>query len=244
MKKILSILIISILLFSLASCSSNSSSVSISKKFNEDFTIRNGIKFGMSKDEIIKIEENTIASYDYIIKNFDNNMSMEDMYNKYHTMRVVSKVLEQDFQTIQYYFDDDMKLIDVGYELNDKFTYDELLKLLKNKYGNPVNSETAKYIRGIKYTPLITTLPLYDFPGSHDINANSVYWIVEYKDCAVLIELNDGKNKESRVNGAKEVCFIGYKKTTKENIEQGIKEMKEYDKQKEEDKNNAIKTDI
>lgn len=244
MKKTVFIILLCVMIFTLVGCSSNSTSVSISKKFNEDFSVRDGIKFGMTKDEIIQKEENTIASYDYMIKNFDYNSSMEDLYNKYHTMRVITKVLDQDFQTIQYHFDENYKLIDFGYELNDKFSYDELLKMLKNKYGNPVNKDLAQYIRGLDYNPLITFIPLFDYPGSHDINGNSVYWVVEYKDGVVLIELNDGVNKESRVQGNKNVCFIGYRQTTKEKIEQGIKEMKEYDENRKKEKENAISSDI
>lgn len=244
MKKTVSIILLCIMMLALAGCSSNSSSVSVGKKFNEEFSVRNGIKFGMTKDEIIEIENNTIASYDYMIKDFDYNPSMEDLYNKYHTMRVITKVLDQDFQTIQYHFDADYKLIDFGYELNEKFTYDELLKLLKSKYGNPVNKDLAQYICGENYSPLITYLPLMDFPGSHEINANSVYWIVEYKDGVVLIELNDGINKESKVSGNKDVCFIGYRKITKEAIQEGINKAKDSDKQREKEKEDAINSDI
>ena len=51
-------------------------------------------------------------------------------------------------------------------------------------------------------------------------------------------------NKENKFVGDYDVCFIGYRLTTKEELEQSIKETKEGIEKRKKEKEDAVKTDI
>lgn len=147
LKKVLLIISAIILVIGLSSCQSNDTGTTSTKeaqtKKAEPFTLRNGIKFGMTANEIKELEKS--SGYEFEETDKRNN------YFKSGTYRLVCDNIEvagREGSDVAYLFDNN-KMTSCVYYASDiwrePFNNDSIISTLKQKYGEPI-ATGEKYI--------------------------------------------------------------------------------------------------
>ena len=166
----------------------------------EEFSVRNGVKFGLSANDVFAIEKEngitkTPSKYD------DTDYTSYS----YSDVSIAGKL-----GYLNYEFSKDDKLLGIRYLYeeysNTKIadTYIEMEQLLKEKYGEPLNTDSS----GVLF-PSYTSALRY---GKIRKLLNYEEWLVEYDDYAVIIDIVFCNNKKAYT------CAIGYKCITKEEM--------------------------
>lgn len=167
--------------------------------FNDKFSIRNDICFGMTKEEILISEKEYGTN---IINTFENES--DPYYNptgySYSLGYSISNaILGYQSSNIIFYFDNEDKLMSLSYGLgvgNDSGVtaseaYDETKILLIDKYGDPYS--TNKIISEDLVTTALSediyATELFRAFGENSYVRNVCQWLVKYCDCYVLIDL-------------------------------------------------------
>lgn len=199
--------------------------------FNEEFSIRDGIKYGMSLAEVKEVEKsNGNGQYASEAQQLDNGgrdidydgLSVAGVSNSY----------------VRYTFDSNDRLYDIGYGLGDidvsyssaKKVYDEMRQNLEDKYGKPINDSDD--IFDIYSNQMQNMLFMASF---FNVTGEFCQWIAQYNDCWCVIDLmvfNDSMSSN--------FCYIGYRLVSYE-------EMAEYVSTSvaaAEEKSNELKSDL
>ena len=161
--------------------------------FADDFSVRNGISFGMPYEDIRKIEEeNGITKRPSEFKGNDGTTY------SYSDVSIAGKL-----GYLDYSFTTDNQLYDIRYLYEEPMknnivdTYIEMGQLLTEKYGEPLNTGKS----GMLF-PIYTSAVNYGkLRGLQDYNE----WLVEYEGYAVIIDEIFCQFKNYYT------CAIGYK---------------------------------
>jgi len=187
MKKLISFLVV--LVVALSTVTSLGEVI----KMNGSFSIRNGIEFGMSVEEVRNIEENITGNelYDY-----EENSSriMGNTYKlSYEEDSIAGIPCTGNGGNIKYYFDDeDMMLEAISYwfgyyeNKNGIMYYNEICEIMSEKYGAPIFTEDDDEVFYV-LTPAFESFLFYVEGNLLKQYAYS-QWLVEYENIWVLVD--------------------------------------------------------
>ena len=153
--------------------------------FQEPFSIRSGIRFGMTYDEVRAAETATVSS-DTQLLTYAHSPTRYAAY-LYYSGLTLAGYADTD---LQYGFDEYGELKDITYllgKLGDK-AYDDLLSKLSGKYGEPQFTAPS----------VLETEALRMYTANDSISNNSLHryngWLLSYTDCYVKMELVSAKS--------------------------------------------------
>ena len=160
MKKIISLILMIAML------------ISVSAFAEEDFTLHNGLKFGMSKEEVYETEKTAGVEL------------TEGEFWDYEWNGTIAG--EMNSKLCLYFWDDDTGLTKVIYEFNTLGSYDTLNNGLIEKYGEtPYSSKTGVYLD----EPTTNHVDNLGFAIDTYSNADYSQWLIPYSDTqSVYIE--------------------------------------------------------
>lgn len=143
--------------------------------FQEPFTIRNGIKAGMSAEEVKETEiKNGNEQY------YDEGIS--SLFGEEFEFAFLTNVAGNS-TVLFYWFDENDSVKDIQYGLLAASAYDSLEKNLIEKYGQPFVANTQ-----LPFETRIMTF--YDhIRVMNPVVKNYESWILWYDDCCVVVEL-------------------------------------------------------
>lgn len=188
---------------------------------DEIFSIRNGISFGMSMEEVASLERSK--------ENIpDTEIFPEPNYNRlgYSNISFLGNKAY-----LVYYFTKNKQLSSFAYlGLNKSHTFENMYEALAGKYGEPMlTTELSLFNTAIwHYAPFCMFLPNGDWSADTlSVNAAAssldgslwisdyAVWLVKNSDCAVVIELAEANNGE--------YLDLGYAAITHEKMEIWLK---------------------
>lgn len=231
MKKLVAwAIVLTMVCFTMCGCGSKIEEI---KELEGDFTIHSGVKFGDTIEEVKEKE-----TLELKVDSSDNEVIQLKlmMYN--------GELVGYTNSTLTYYYNEDGKVIRATYSLydsneeeertNGKGKYDKVYKLMKEKYGTPINKEDYEYLRinkkdnGYKESGLYTN---YKIDG----------WLLKYKTyyVEIILEMTESEYKD-KSKGTFEMCGLEYVYHTNEEIE----ESKEAIEREKEEKENREKRAI
>ena len=196
----------------------------------EDFSLRGGVKYGMTESEVKETE-----------KSNGNSISPSEVSPQ--TDKNVKGIRYKDISiagldncTLDYYFSKDGKLIEIDYFLGPNGyappsgTYESMKETLTSKYGEPVINATGDMLDLTSYS-LADNLLLYSLLGG---KFNGLcQWMVEYDDCVAVIEIyNFGMSNP--------IPYVDYRLYTKEEVQAVIQENTDQMKNQEDARNNDL----
>ena len=121
----------------------------------EDFTLHSGTKFGMTSDEVIETESLSLSPSKAI-------WYPETGY--LHLQSEKAKIAGRENASVHYYFDENNRLISCIYgwngnssNANTPLEYEDLVKTLTTKYGEPIGNEKS-YVDIGKYIDAVDVL--------------------------------------------------------------------------------------
>ena len=173
------------------------------RKVEGVFSIRGGVQFGMTVDEVKQIDkavyiENTThnSGYSYVMG-----------YGGLDSLAGIPILIPPDSSSpgagnmINYYFDDSGKLKEIGYDfgilgIESLNYYNELQANLMNKYGDFFSYPTNSYFPEPPEVTKITLRKFEETNNGNDFWVRHTGWILKYDDCYVVIEsiLNSDDN--------------------------------------------------
>lgn len=226
MKRVLSIFILLSLLFSLSIAHADFI------KVDGDFSIRGGVQFGMSPEEVKGIEQGT-ASENEGSDYFELGYGGLDSLAGIPIYRAKSDIITYKFglpdkklKAVSYWF---------GYYDGSADAYfNELCATITAKYGAPLHNNDGKVFDAITPT-LESWLNLINMGFSLKIS-NISDWILEYNNYYVLIDvftLRDAKNNSDQL-------LVGYKYITTEEMKLILENAESDAREKENQRNNDI----
>lgn len=155
--------------------------------FDTDFSIRNGVYFGMNKPQVIEKESEQGNKEGEVYRSVSiahraSELRGETAYVDKNSYVVNTTVAGQDALAI-YTFDQDEKMNSLRYLTCSSFSSTPLLETLMAKYGLPTFAEPASPFesKAFNYYALCDRswrAVLHEYAG----------WLVQYKDTYVLIE--------------------------------------------------------
>lgn len=164
MKKVITVLLV----LSIIICG-------IGSAMAEDFSVRNGVKFGMTEEEVLKIE----------IENGTTHYESKDLGTKFHYLDCFQlSIAGFDKSGIWYIFNKKTnKLDDIEYFFLNTSVFSELADMLREKYGEPLNSS---FTNG-----KVWESPSYRMSCAVKYPQKLQYyeWIVPFDDCYTLIDV-------------------------------------------------------
>lgn len=152
-------------------------------KMEGEFSIRGGVKFGMTIEEVQAIEGTGKIWEDWNSYVLGNVTSLS-----YHEDSLAGISCQGGFNNLEYYFgvDDNLRGIRYWYGFFSsalaKDYFDELYEALSQKYGEPLDDSNA--LAGVFASPACDSF----FEGSVTIPMIS-QWMIEYDDSYVIIDL-------------------------------------------------------
>lgn len=169
MKRITALTLAIVVVF--VCCTANAESV-----YDKEFSIRNGIKYGISMDEIKNIE----IQNGNMILNVDE-LGVEQFFGN-DVEFVVATELAGNASSVIYWADDNHVLKEFQYWI-PYVSYSTMEKSLVEKYGQPLTKNEK-----IPFQTRIMTL--YENSSSASPKQTGyASWIVFYNDCCVVIEI-------------------------------------------------------
>lgn len=145
-------------------------------EFDQNFSIRGGIGYHTSKEQVYQIEENNGST----IYKDGGNLSDEETYGQKETDISYSATLLADAVSLFYFFNDDNEVEEFKYLSLSSDTYNNMLSALNEKYGMPLfkNGSEAPFSTNAKTIVTSNLANKYDYNG----------WLLKYNDCYALIE--------------------------------------------------------
>ena len=226
MKRILSTLLLLSLLISMSVASADFA------KMEGDFSIRGGIQFGMTPEEVKSIEKGSASEKekkDY----FEIGYGGFDSLAGIPIYRAKSDIITYQFDMIS------KKLVAVNYWFGyydgsaDAY-FNELCTTIAAKYGAPYNDNNGKVFNVI--TPALESwINLINMGFSYKVS-NLSDWILEYDDYYVLINvftLRDADNNSDQL-------LVGYKFITRDEMARILENAESEIREKEKQRNNDI----
>lgn len=137
---------------------------------NEDFSIRGGIHWGSTKEDIQNIETS----------NGNSSTDSEIYYGEYDLSYLT--VLAGYEASITYWMDSNQTLDEFQYVLYQGEAYSNIKAALTQKYGDPLFDEQS-YIAGTGIDRVSKKLAIMS-PSERDYAG----WIVQYNDCYLMLE--------------------------------------------------------
>ncbi len=198
----------------------------VQSSFADDFSVRNGIRFGMTIDEVKQIETRNGIT--------DSDIYLDKVNGDYYCFGLTTSIAGIDGSRLLYQFDPDTKLlIDFRYMLGPSGTsidlVDEYFKTVSqsliNKYGEPLHSSTTD---GIIFPLLSNSMK----SASNDRIITYYQWLVDFNDYYILIDAIRSDNlflpKYPQYDNA-----IGYKYVLKEDAEKALQDFVDEQNQRE-----------
>ena len=162
MKRFVALIMVVAVLFA-------SSAYAESIVFEENFSIRNGILFGMKADEIDQIEKTngnrSASSYSYLYPSSD----------KEYVTRLGGETCG-----LLYFFNEDKILSGFRYAIKEKGTYISVISSLSEKYGKENVGNRPLFETEVSQVSSVLTIM------NPSVTVNG-WWLVQYKDCYVYI---------------------------------------------------------
>ena len=172
MKRIVATVIALVMFLTSAACAE---SIGINPiVIHEDFSIRNGVGYGSTLDEVMIIEEKNMS------RRNDDEDSLVFVFTPGYSI-AYNTVLANGGASVAYFFDDNGAVQEIQYGLPYRV---ELRDALKEKYGDCNYNENL--------SALSTNLPSFNKDITKHIDGGGYRqysgWMVKYNDCWVLIE--------------------------------------------------------
>lgn len=183
---------------------------------DEEFSIRNGISSGMTKEEVLAVEKT----------NGNIPTSNREDYVSFWELPFLEGIAN-----LRYYFTKDDQLRSFAYfDLEDSHKFADIYEALNEKYGEPMlTTEFSMFSTAIWNDSSLTAMNDFSNTWSVDTlscNTNSsttddsmwisnyVVWLVKYNDCAIVIELAEvtTRSRDKYLN-------LGYASITHEQME-------------------------
>lgn len=221
MKKVLALIMTILLAVSFGTVSLAQS------EFSENFSIRNGIHYGMTKDEASKIEKSPLATVsDGEIKDADTlafrGGHSKDKWNDYLYYKEITLAGYKNTY-MSFGFDENGIIKDITYILNSgdqQKAYTDMRSNLSSKYDTPVFDENAPFpsesyriaSKDDKVLGVSMEFSVAKYSG----------WLVKYADCYVEIDLCLHKLKYN--TNTNYICSIGYRLVSFEEFDE-LKEL-------------------
>ena len=204
----------------------------------EDFSIRNGIHFGMTIDEVKKCERDNGLPDSSIYFESDNY----GIIDKYYCIGYETEIAGIYDSRLFYYFDlDTKKLREIQYELGSEYqsektatsNFTDISTSLNSKYGLPEYSSVlysgSLYV--IQTQNFLKAIFMSKDPG--DVAFHE--WLIDYGNYYVLIDSTYYVTDANR-----HVTGVGYRCVTKEEEKQAIQDKTDYDNNKKQKKDNDL----
>ncbi len=178
--------------------------------FADAFTIHSGVVFGMSRDEVQKIE----STAGFSTETDDDPLFREDGIVELEIQGNIAGVSDA---RIEYLFKED-KLTEAVYYLFSKYdngNYDTFLSSMKNKYGEPNANEiwVAALDSSLMTGRMVATIS-NSMLGTSIISSKSSVWLLEQEDGSyVSIDLLNINNSNGR-----SLVYITYASFTKDEV--------------------------
>lgn len=135
----------------------------------ENFSIRNGILFGMKADEIDQIEKangnRSASSYSYFYPSSDAE----------YVTRLGGETCG-----LLYFFDENKILSGFRYVIKEKGTFDSVISSLSDKYGKAKTANMPSFETEVFQASSVLTIM------NPSVTVNG-WWLVQYQDCYVYI---------------------------------------------------------
>lgn len=224
MKKSISLLSV-ILIFCLISSSAEVT------KIDGSFTVRNGISFGMTEQEINTIEVEVNGLQEGTINN--------DSLNGYTTLEFRAEsiagieIVHAMGRTIEYYFnttDGKMESIEYFFGYKVENHYEDLKKSIMNKYGNPLHDNDGG-IFGIITPSLRTALLSIQYGMLYSGISDYSEWLVQFDDYYMIIDLYTATAK----SGSGTTLNLAYRFISIDEIQKYIEDAETNQKQRDSD---------
>lgn len=240
MKRILAFALMVALMFN-ASFSLAEGSFS---KQEGDFAIRNGLRFGMSIEEVCSLEKTYGTSIDGTIESPENESYNPTGYLKMVKYNPVT-LMDYSQSTLSFYFDNSEKLMSIGYVFGISSdnppsyatVFSEMKTLLTNKYDAPYNDNdfVSPNLTTSMFSDDIANYALYNSMGMGSSFYALNQWIVEYDDYYVLIDLYSW-NMFANVSHT----YLGYRILSPEELTKILEEIESENKVQETKRQNDI----
>ncbi len=222
MKRLISLLVVLMLV---ASCLPALADIDL-PTYEGVFTIRNGISFGMSKEDVKTRENATLAGWMSIVE--------DQPYLCYEGIELVGF----DNAELNYYFTEQDELYSFAYSRSTRkyspLDFNVLKNILTQKYGEPIIPDN----RLAKFSTVLWDTTL-GFSGDEN-RANQITdyttWYVKYDNGIVVIEL-----AKSNLNGN---VGLGYRLISQEQWEKWMIEIKEENQESAESYMDSFNNDL
>ena len=248
MKKLLVILLLAVL-----TCGFCISGASAEFSTTADFTLHSGVTFGMSREEVKKLEEENgftvnegSLTYTYYDSDGSYRGKKTDGFTIYGSMAGISS------STLYYYFDEDGKLFGMVYKFgdHDEASYNDIKELINDKYANSAATDTRKIasITDVFYSDTTNATLAYDMYDSRQIMLQDGSRIqIEH---LIFYSNVPGYSKDMNIMfGGKH--YLEYRLASSEEMDAteialGLKQQQEEEQQRreEEERNNQRNNDI
>lgn len=178
-----------------------------------DFSIRNGIHFGMSKSDVIESEKEYGTSVDY-----KEDAPAHDFNPTGYQNRLMYKsitLMGYPNSNLYMYFDSNDKLMSIGYAFgitsdyppSYETVYTDVKELLIEKYGNAyiTNSFLSEELVGSMFGDDLYSYTVFRAFSNKPAFYKMDQWVVEYDNCYVIIDLY------SWTMGSTAHTYLGYR---------------------------------
>ncbi|MBR5231118.1 MAG: hypothetical protein IKW00_02590 [Clostridia bacterium] len=142
-------------------------------EIEENFSVRKGIQFGCSKNNVETIETNNGNEADEVDTYYGENS-----YDLAYSTALIGYEAN-----VIYWFDENGKLDEFQYMLFQNKAYNDVKASLTQKYGAPLFNEQS-YIASTKIDASSKELNILK-PSDRDYAG----WIIKYNDCFVMLEM-------------------------------------------------------
>jgi len=176
MKRIFIFVLVTMMLFA---NSASAEKLSVSGKFS----IRNGISFGMSRDEVMQIESDNGS---ILHSPADDGAEIFPGVSLCYTTDLLGYKCD-----ILYYFKSDGTLFGFKYHLTSYSAYNDVVQSLCKKYGYPTTINTRSPFQyktnTYRLSSQVSKIVKYWTPWC--------WWLIEFEDCSVCIETSQLETK-------------------------------------------------
>lgn len=144
---------------------------------DEAFSIRNGISFGMSIEEIQKIEE---ANQNVMLSSAELDGYTKELFTRYNAG--CNTRMAGEGCVLLYRIDETDGLAELKYIFSSEETHNAVKKSLTEKYGP---TETRKQLPPFEFSAFTANLDVINYLNPY-IKVSQL-WLVQYEDCFAMI---------------------------------------------------------